>query len=102
MKNSPPELEEEPPEIKTHEEILEEEITFISEDMNLKKDTVIQNRKVVLDMITIKTFEHNFFILAEEFISNHSVIQNFSCGNIQVEAGIAKGELRLILNGEFE
>ncbi|MCY4512565.1 MAG: hypothetical protein OXB86_02625 [Bdellovibrionales bacterium] len=113
VKISPPELEEEPPEIKTPEEILEEETVFISEDMNLEKDTVIQNRKVVLDMITIKTFEYNLVIIAEEFISNHSVIQNFpegqkakkshhgrDGGNIQIEAGIAKGELQLILNGE--
>ena len=113
VKDSPPELEEEPPEIKEPEEIPEEEITFISEDMNLKKDTVIQNRKVVLDMVEIKTFKYDLFIIAEEFVSNHSVIQNFpegqrakkshhgkNGGNIQVEAGIAKGELQIILNGE--
>ena len=108
-----PETEELPPETKAPEEIPEEETTLISKNMELTKDTVIQNRKVVLDMITIKTFEHNLVILAEEFISNHSVIQNFpenqktnkfyngkNGGNIQIETETAKGELQLILNGE--
>ena len=109
------EVEASPSEIKeqTPDEISEEETTLISEDMELTKDTVIQNRKVVLDMATIKTFEHNLVILTEEFISNHSVIQNFpekqqakkfehgkDGGNIQIETGTAKGELQLILNGE--
>lgn len=92
---------------------LEEEITLISEDLELTENTVIQNRKVVLDMVAIKTFEHNLFIIAEEFVSNHSVIRNFlesekakkfqngkSGGNILIEAERAIGELQLVLNGE--
>ena len=92
---------------------LEEEITLISEDLELREDTVIQNRKVVLDMAVIKTFEHNLFIIAEEFVSNHSVIQNFpedekakkfqngrNGGNTLIETERAIGELQLVLNGE--
>ena len=110
---SPAETEQQTPENETPDEIPEEETIFISENMELTKDTVIQNRKVVLDMTTIKTFEHNLVIIAEEFISNHSVIQNFpegekakrshhgrNGGNIQIEAETAKGELQLISNGE--
>ena len=64
-------------------------------------------------MVAIKTFEHDLTIKSEEFISNHSVIQNFpegqkakkkehgkNGGNILIEAEIAQGELQLILNGE--
>ena len=107
---SPSEIEEQTP-----DEISEKETTLISENMELTKDTVIQNRKVVLDMATIKTFEHDFFIMAEEFISNHSIIQNFpegqkakkfhngkAGGNILIETGTAKGELQLILSEERE
>ena len=92
---------------------LEKEITLISEDLELTEDTVIRNRKVVLDMAKIKTFEHDLLIVTEEFVSNHSIIQNFpeeqkaergqdgrSGGNILIEAQTAKGELQLILNGE--
>ena len=102
--------EENPPEEKP---FLEEEITLISEDLELTEDTVIQNRQVVLDMVVVKTFEHNLFIIAEEFVSNHSVIQNFpedekakkfqngrSGGNILIETDRAIGELQLVLNGE--
>ena len=59
-------------------EIPEEEITTISEEVVLAEDTVIQNTRVVLDMASIKTSEHDLVIIADEFISNHSVIQNFS------------------------
>ena len=38
-----------------------EEITLISEDLELTEDTVIKNRKVVLDMVSVKTFEHDLF-----------------------------------------
>ena len=92
---------------------LEEEITVISEDLELKEDTVIQNRKVILDMVLIKTFEHNLFIKAEEFVSNHSVIRNFpesekakkkmngrNGGNILISTERAIGELQLVLSGE--
>ena len=105
-----PVTEEIPPKEKP---FLEEEITLISEDLELREDTVIQNRQVVFDMVAIKTFEHNLFIIVEEFVSNHSVIQNFpegkkakkfqngrSGGNIQIEAERAIGELQLLLNGE--
>ena len=64
-------------------------------------------------MVAIKTFEHDLTIKSEEFVSNHSVIQNFpegqkakkrehgkNGGNILIEAENAKGELQLILNGE--
>ena len=90
-----------------------EETTVISEDLELTKDSVIQNRRVVLNMVRIKTFEHDLTIRADEFVSNHSIIQNFqgqkkakkakngkSGGNILIEAEIAQGELQLILNGE--
>ena len=110
---SPLEIKEQSPETETPDEISEEETTLISENLKLTKDTIIQNRKVVLDMITIKTFEHDLFILAEEFVSNHSIIQNFpekqkakkfhngeNGGNILIETETATGELQLILNGE--
>ena len=95
------------------EPISEEETTIISEDLKLTKDSIIQDRKVVLNRVTIKTFEHDLTIRAEEFISNHSIIQNFwerkeakkrenakNGGNILIEAEVAQGELQLILNGE--
>ena len=110
-------LENEIPESKSLKEIKpplsEDEITLISEDLEIEEDTVIQNRKVVLNMVAIKTFEHDLTIKSEEFVTNHSVIQNFpegqktkkrehgkSGGNILIEAESAKGELQLILNGE--
>ena len=61
-------------------EISEEEITFISEDLELSENTSIQNKKVVLDMVTIKTLQYDLTIIADEFLSNHSVIQNFTDG----------------------
>ena len=105
----PTEIAESAPE----EVIPEEETTIISGDMKLKENLVIQDRKVVLNMARIKTLEHDLFIIAEEFISIHSVIQNFpegkrgkkkkdgkSGGNILIETKSAEGELQLILNGQ--
>ena len=93
--------------------IPEEETTIISGDLKLKEDLVIQDRKVILNMARIKTLEHDLFILAEEFVSIHSVIQNFpegkkgkrkkdgkDGGNILIETKTAEGELQLILNGQ--
>ena len=94
-------------------EISEEETTFLSENLELSQDTIIQDKKVVLNMVTIKTFEYDLTIIADEFISNHSVIQNFpegqkarewkngrSGGNVFITAKRAEGSLQLILNGE--
>ena len=105
-----PDLEKQ---VEIEQELSEEEITVISHNMELTEDTVIQNKRVILDMVEIKTFEHDLFILANEFISNHSTIQNFeegspagrnengkNGGNIKVESKTAKGNLKLILNGE--
>ena len=57
--------------------IPEEETVIISGNLKLKEDLVIQDRKVVLNMARIKTSEYDLFILAEEFVSIHSIIQNF-------------------------
>ena len=94
-------------------EISEEEITTIAEDFELAEDTVIKNTKVILDMATIKTGEYDLVIVADEFFSNHSVIQNFpfeqkakeqipgrNGGNVLIETKTAGGTLQLILNGE--
>ena len=91
----------------------EDEITRITKNIELVKDAVIQNKKVVLDMMIIQTNEHDLTIRADEFVSNHSVILNFtegqtakekedgkSGGNILIKAKTAKGNLKLILNGE--
>ena len=107
------ETEEETEEENEEPPFLEEEITLISEDLELMEATVIKNRKVVLDMVAVKTFEHDLFIIAKEFLSNHSVIHNFpenkkagknhhgkNGGNILIEAEKAIGELQLVLNGE--
>ena len=104
---------EESNQIEESKEILEEEITFISEDLELSESLTIQNKKVVLDMVIIKTFQYDLTIIADEFLSNHSVIQNFvegqtakkkehgrDGGNILIEAKKASGNLKLILNGE--
>ena len=95
------------------EQISEEETTIISEDLELSENLVIQNRKVVLDMMTIQTLQHNLTIIAEEFISNHSFIRNFpegqtakdkidgrSGGHVLIKAKTAKGSLGLTLSGE--
>ena len=63
-------------------------------------------------MVKIKTLEHDLTIIADEFVSNHSIIQNFqeeqtakededgkSGGHVFIQAKTAKGNLRLILNG---
>ena len=95
------------------EQISEEETTIVSEDLELSENLVIQNRKVVLDMVTIQTLQHDLTILAEEFVSNHSFIRNFperqtakdkidgrNGGHVLIKAEIAKGSLGLILSGE--
>ena len=104
---------EENNQIEESKQISEEETTFISEDLELSESITIQNKKVVLDMVTIKTLQYDLTIKADEFLSNHSVIQNFvegqkakkkehgkSGGNILIEAKKASGNLKLILNGE--
>lgn len=98
---------------KNEDELSEDEITLIEENIELTENTVIQNRKVILNMVTIKTFEHDLLIKADEFISNHSIIQNFeekekarknedgkNGGSVLIETNTAKGELKLTLNGE--
>ena len=100
-------------EAKPSDEIPAEQITIISKFFNLTEDTIIQNKKVILDMVEIKTFEHDLFIMADEFVSHHAVIQNFSTGksanrgqsgknggNIQIKAKTVTGTLKLVLNGE--
>ena len=111
------ETERQIPEIESLEEskplLSPDEITIVSGVLELEKDTVIQNRKVVLNMVTITTFEHDLSIKAEEFISNHSLIQNFKeklkakkgkrgrdGGDILIETETTQGELQLVLNGE--
>ena len=89
-----------------------EETTSITEDMNLKANTIIHSKKVILEA-TIKTFQYDLTITADEFISNNAVIQNFpegqkakqnthgkNGGNILIETKKTKGNLQLILNGE--
>ncbi len=100
-------------ELPEEDPLSEEEITTITENMKLTENTIIQNKKVILDMIEIKTFEHDLFIIADEFISNHATIQNFpdsttasreqngkQGGSVSIESQTARGELKLILNGE--
>ena len=91
---------------------IEEETTTITEDMNLKANTVIHSQKVILEA-TVKTFQYDLTITTNEFISNNAVIQNFpegqktrqnthgkNGGHILIETKKAKGNLQLILNGE--
>ena len=95
------------------EQISEEETTILSEDLELSENLVIQNRKVVLNMVTIQTLQYDLTILAEEFVSNHSFIRNFpeeqtanekedgkSGGHVLIKARTAKGSLGLTLSGE--
>ena len=95
------------------EQISEEEITILSEDLELSENLVIQNKRVVLDMVTIQTLQHDLTIIAEKFVSNHSFIQSFpegqtakdkidgrNGGHILVKAKTAKGSLGLTLSGE--
>ena len=92
---------------------LKEEIITISENLELKETTIIKAKKVILDMVKVQTFEHSLIIIADEFLSNHSVIQNFKenekakkkengrhGGSILILANKASGNLKLILNGE--
>ena len=89
-----------------------EETTVVTEDMDLKATTVIQSKKVILEA-TVKTFQYDLIITADEFISNNAVIQNFpegqkakqnthgkNGGHILIDTKKAKGNLQLILNGE--
>lgn len=98
---------------KSNEQISEEETTILSEGLELSENLVIQNKKVVLDMVTIQTLHHDLTILAEEFVSNHSFIRNFpegetandktegrNGGHVLVKAKTVKGSLGLILSGE--
>ncbi len=95
------------------QERIDRETTIISENLDLFNDMVIQNKRVIFDKVVIRTFEHDLFILADEFISDNSIIQNFSPeqiakraqdgrsgGNILIEAISVKGNVKLILNGE--
>ncbi len=90
-----------------------EEVTIISENLELSENTIIQNRKVILDMVTIQTLQHDLTIIADEFISNHSFIQSFpegqtakekeigkNGGHVLIKAKTAKGSLGLSLSGE--
>ncbi|MDE0092359.1 MAG: hypothetical protein OXN83_03625, partial [Oligoflexia bacterium] len=94
-------------------EIIQENITIISGSLELTKPLVINSPKVILDMATIKTNHYNLAIIADEFISNHSLIQNFeeekrakkreegkSGGHISILANKARGNLKLVLSGE--
>ena len=95
------------------EQISEEELTVLSKDLELSKDTIIQNKKVVFNMVTIQTNEHDLTAIADEFISNHSIIKNFpeeqtakekedgrSGGHVLIKVKTAKGSLLLTLSGE--
>ena len=88
-------------------------MTILSENLELFENTTIKNKKVVLDTAKIQTNEYELKIIAEKFISNHSIIQNFPekqtaeknnngkfGGNILIEAKTASGSLKLVLNGE--
>ena len=99
--------------LKDSEQISEEEITVLSEDLELSENLIIQNKKVILDMMTIQTFEHDLTIIADEFLSNHSIIKNFpekqtakekedgrSGGHVLIKAKTAKGSLQFTLSGE--
>ena len=89
------------------------EVIVISEDLELKESTIIKGKKVILDMVKVQTNEHSLTILADEFLSNHSVIQNFKGGqkakkkedgkpggSILILVYKASGNLKLFLNGE--
>ena len=91
----------------------EEDTIIVSEDLELEEDTTIKGKKVILDMVKIQTFEHSLTIIAKEFLSKHSIIQNFleeqkaqkredgkSGGDIFILAYKAQGNLKLVLSGE--
>ena len=90
-----------------------EESTILPESLELSEDTLIQNKTVILDKTIIHTRQYDLTIIAEEFISDHSVIRNFpdgetaeakeigkSGGHILIKTKKARGSLQLILNGE--
>ena len=100
-------------ELSNEHEIIQENITIISEDLELKKHLIINSQKVVLDMAKLKTNEYNLAIIADEFLSKHSIIQNFpegqkakkrkegkNGGNVSILTNKARGNLKLVLNGE--
>ena len=93
--------------------VSKQEAIIISEDLELKETIIIKGQKVILDMVKIQTNEHSLIIIADEFLSNHSVIQNFqenqkakkrkdgkNGGKILILAYKASGNLKLVLNGE--
>ena len=97
----------------SNDSISKPETIILSEDLELKETTIIKAKKVILEMVKIQTFEHNLIIITDEFLSNHSVIQNFKedekakkkedgrhGGNIFILANKVSGNLKLILNGE--
>ena len=74
---------------------------------------LIQNKTVILDKTIIHTRQYDLTIIADEFISDHSIIRNFpdgetaeakeigrSGGHILIKTKKARGSLQLILNGE--
>ena len=84
----------------------------IDSNLQLTGDTIIMGKKVFLNMALIETFEHHLLIMADEFVSRHSLIRNFppsletekkqegkAGGNIWILTQTAVGDLRLILNG---
>ena len=90
-----------------------EEIFIIPKDLTLSRNRLIQSKTVILDMVTIQTLQYDLTIIADEFISHHSVVRNFpdgetalekeigrSGGHILIKAKKAKGSLQLIFNGE--
>ena len=99
--------------VENSEQISEEETTILSEDLELSENLVIQDKKVILDMFIIQTLQYDLTIIAEEFVSNHSFIRNFSegqtseekengrsGGHVLIKAKTAKGSLGFILSGE--
>ena len=98
---------------KNKDRFYKKDTLFITEDFNLKEDTIIKAKKVILDMVKIQTLEHSLIIIADDFLSNHSVIQNFKQGQeaeaqkdgrhggtISILTNKASGNLKLVLNGE--
>ena len=99
--------------LKDSEQISEEEITVLSKDLELLKDTIIQNKKVILDMVTIQTNEHDLTVIADEFIISIILLfatfpegqmakekeEGKSGGHVLIKANTAKGSLGLTLGG---
>ena len=94
-------------------DFIQEKLTVISGSLELEKHTIIKSLKVILDKAVIQTNEYNLSILADEFSSNHSTIQNFKAsqtaqaeengkngGRVLISSNKASGVLSLFLNGE--